>query len=128
MEWRLDGEGPIWAQMVENVKRGIVTGAYGPGERLPAVREMALEAGVNPNTAQRALTELERQGLVYAQRTAGRFVTGDAGTIERLRRELADGKVRAFLEDMEALGYSREEILSLIRDPRDVSGGERHEA
>ena len=74
------------------------------------------------------LTELERQGLVYAQRTAGRFVTEDTGTIQRLRRELADGKVRAFLEDMEALGFSREEILSLIRDPRDVSGGERHEA
>ncbi len=116
MEWKLDGEGPIWAQMVENVKRGIVAGEFGPGERLPAVREMALEAGVNPNTAQRALTELERQGLVYAQRTAGRFVTEDAGTIERLRRELADGTVRAFLEDMRALGFTREEIEQLISD------------
>ncbi len=118
MEWRLDGDGPIWAQMVENVKRGIVTGEFGPGERLPAVREMALEAGVNPNTAQRALTELERQGLVYAQRTAGRFVTEDAGTIRRLRRELADGKVRAFLEDMRALGFSREEIEQLISNQK----------
>lgn len=116
MEWNLDGDAPIWAQIVENVKLGIVSGAFGPGERLAPVREMAFEAGVNPNTMQRALSELERQGLVYTQRTAGRFVTEDDAVISAARAELADGKTRAFLASMAALGYTREEIAALITE------------
>ena len=114
MEWKLDGEAPLWAQIVENVKLGIVSGALSPGERLAPVREMAMEAGVNPNTMQRALAELERQGLVHSQRTSGRFVTGDTGIIERARGELAERKLRAFLASMAALGYTGEEIAKLL--------------
>lgn len=114
MEWRLDGEAPIWAQLVENVKRGIASGQYGPGDRLPTVRDMAVEAGVNPNTVQRALAELEREGLVYSQRTSGRFVTEDASAVAAVRKELAEAKTRAYLEAMADLGYSREEIVSMV--------------
>ncbi len=114
MEWRLDGEAPIWAQLVENVKRGIASGLYGPGDRLPTVRDMAVEAGVNPNTVQRALAELEREGLVYSQRTSGRFVTEDASAVAAVRKELAEAKTRAYLEAMADLGYSREEIVSMV--------------
>ena len=70
MQWQFSNDAPIYTQLIQQVKVGIVTGAYPPGERLPSVRDMATEAGVNPNTMQRALAELERDGLVYSQRTA----------------------------------------------------------
>ena len=75
---------------------------------------MAVEAGVNPNTVQRALAELEREGLVYSQRTSGRFVTEDASAVAAVREELAEAKTRAYLEAMADLGYSREEIVSMV--------------
>ena len=77
MQWQFSNDAPIYTQLIQQVKVGIVTGAFPPGERLPSVRDLATEAGVNPNTMQRALAELERDGLVYSQRTAGRFVTED---------------------------------------------------
>ena len=77
MKWQFSNDAPIYSQLIEQIKVGIVSGAFPPGERLPSVRDLATEAGVNPNTMQRALAELERDGLVYSQRTAGRFVTED---------------------------------------------------
>ena len=96
------------------MKAGIVTGAFPPGERLPSVRDMATEAGVNPNTMQRALAELERDGLVYSQRTAGRFVTEDNTMINAAKRSLAQRHVKTFLEAMLRLGFQKEEIIHLI--------------
>ena len=75
MLWKFDSSAPIYSQLVRHIQEAIVSGEFTPGDRLPSVRDMAMEAGVNPNTMQRALTELERDGLVYSQRTAGRFVT-----------------------------------------------------
>lgn len=77
MQWQFSNEMPIYSQLVEQIKIGIVSGMFPPGERLPSVRDLATEAGVNPNTMQRAMTELERDGLVYSQRTAGRFGSVD---------------------------------------------------
>ena len=79
------------------------------------MRDLATEAGVNPNTMQRALTELERDGLVYSQRTTGRFVTEDQAMIASAKRSLAERHIQAFLEAMTHLGYGREEILTLLR-------------
>ena len=93
---------------------GIAAGALSPGERLPSVRDLATEAGVNPNTMQRALQELERQGLVYSQRTSGRFVTEDREMIEAAKSALAAEQVRSFLDAMARLGYMRDDILRLI--------------
>lgn len=94
------------------------TGHSGGGalarERLPSVRDLATEAGVNPNTMQRALQELERQGLVYSQRTSGRFVTEDTDVIENAKSSLADEQVRSFLDAMARLGYLRDDILRLL--------------
>lgn len=115
MRWQFSNNAPIYSQLIEQVQIGIVTGAFPPGERLPSVRDLATEAGVNPNTMQRALMELERDGLVYSQRTAGRFVTEDRGLIESVKRGLAQRHIRAFLAAMEPLGYRREEILTLLR-------------
>ena len=114
MNWQFSNDAPIYAQLVGQIRSGIVSGALAPGERLPSVRDLALEAGVNPNTMQRALTELERDGLVYSQRTSGRYVTDDRGTIDSARQALAAQRIRAFLRDMESLGYQREELLPLL--------------
>ena len=116
MEWSFRDDLPIYSQLVEQIKRAIVSGGFQPGERLRSVRDMAAEAGVNPNTLQRALQELERQGLVYSQRTAGRFVTDDTRTIEACRRALAQGQLRAFTASMGQLGYDRAEILALLQE------------
>ena len=114
MEWRFHSDAPIYAQLVEGITLRIVTGVYPPGDRLPAVRELAVEAGVNPNTMQRALSELERENLVFSQRTSGRFVTEDREMIEEAKKTIADQRIRTFLKAMDQLGYSREEILRLI--------------
>ena len=80
-----------------------------------SVRDLAMEAGVNPNTMQRALAELERDGRVYTQRTAGRYVTEDQAAITQARHALAAERVRSFLSDMGRLGFEKEELLSLLR-------------
>ena len=120
MDWQFGGDAPIYAQLAEQIKQSIVSGALPPGERLPSVRDLAMEAGVNPNTMQRALTELEREGLVYSQRTTGRFVTEDQVMIEAAKRELAKKQVKIFLTAMTGLGYNAEEILVLVS--REITG------
>ena len=114
MDWEIRDDAPIYSQLVAQIKLGIAAGALSPGERLPSVRDLAAEAGVNPNTMQRALQELERQGLVYSQRTSGRFVTEETDVIENAKRSLADEQVRSFLDAMARLGYMRDDILRLI--------------
>ena len=119
MEWSFSSDQPIYTQLVDTIRQGIVSGALPPGARLLPVRELAAEAGVNPNTMQRALQELERAGLVYSQRTAGRFVTEDAAAVERLREDMAGRQVRAFLDTMAKLGYGRAEILARLGEETD---------
>ena len=116
MEWKFRSDLPIYSQLVEQIKLGIVSGNLLPGERLMSVRDMATEAGVNPNTMQRALQELERDGMVYSQRTAGRFVTENMQVIERAKKKFAEEQIRSFLEAMKKLGYQWEEILSLLKE------------
>jgi DNA-binding transcriptional regulator YhcF (GntR family) len=115
MIWQFNSGAPIYSQLIQQIKQGVVSGIFPPGERLPSVRDLATEAGVNPNTMQRALAELERDGLVYSQRTAGRFVTEDRDMIETAKRGLAAAQIQSFLTAMTRLGYEREEILALLR-------------
>ncbi len=114
MGWIFENDRPIYAQLADQLRLRIVTGEYGPGERIASVRELAAEAGVNPNTMQRALSELESSGLIYSQRTSGRFVTDDPERIREARKSTADKDVRLFLSRMKALGLSREEIMELL--------------
>ena len=122
MQWQFSNEMPIYSQLVEQIKIGIVSGMFPPGERLPSVRDLATEAGVNPNTMQRAMTELERDGLVYSQRTAGRFVTEDHAVIQAAKRDMAQRHIHAFLAAMLRLGYRREEIISLLEQEHQEEG------
>lgn len=106
---------PIYTQIVDGFKRIIFSGALAPGEKVPPVRELALELGVNPNTLQRAMSELEREGLLYTERTAGRFVTNDARLIATLREELITEVVKGFLEEITALGYAAQDVGEMIK-------------
>lgn len=123
MEWTFHSDQPIYAQLVEQLRLAIVSGEFVPGARLSSVRDMATEAGVNPNTLQRALQELERTGLVYSQRTAGRFVTEDTALIAREKKAVAGERVSVFLTAMEKLGFGPEEIISLLRENKEEDHG-----
>ncbi len=114
MKWSFASDAPIYAQLIEQIKVGVVTRVFAPGDRLPSVRDLAAEAGVNPNTMQRALAQLESEGLVHSQRTAGRFVTTDQAAIDEAKRALAARHVDTFLGAMARLGIEKEEALSLI--------------
>ena len=114
MTWSFTPDRPIYLQLQERIKLAIVSGLYPPGDKLPAVRDLAMEAAVNPNTMQRALMELEREGLVYAQRTSGRFVTEDGAVVEKIKNELAMALIDEFLEKMVAIGYDASKVASMI--------------
>ena len=116
MQWKFDGNAPIYTQLVDQMKLGIVSGEWIPGQRIPAVRELAVDAGVNPNTMQRALQELESRGLLQAQRTAGRTVTADDTALQALRRRRAGTLAAEFLHQMQALGLTEAEIENLLRE------------
>ena len=116
MAWNFNDNAPIYLQIVNTLKRNIASGAYPPGSRLPSVRDLALEAGVNPNTMQRALSELERSGLVNSQRTAGRFITEDADALLDLRKSMSEEIVSDFIARLRGLGMSDEQILDTVRD------------
>ena len=114
MIWDFQGDRPIYLQIVEQVQLRIVSGYYPAGSKLPAVRDLATEASVNPNTMQKALAELERKGLVYSQRTAGRFITEDKSMIEQIKQSLAREQVDEFLKKMQALGCTVGEVITLL--------------
>lgn len=119
MDWKFRNDLPIYSQLVEQIRLGIVAGEFPPGARLASVRDLATEAGVNPNTMQRALQELEREGIVFSQRTAGRFVTEDIAAIDRAKQSLAREQIRLFREAMGKLGYGREQVLALLREEKE---------
>ncbi len=114
MPWQFDNERPIYTQLLEKIRILIISGQYPAGSRLPSVRELASEAAVNPNTMQRALAELERSGLIYSQRTSGRYVTEDENLVQSIRNSVAQEKILSFFEEMKQLGYSREEVINLL--------------
>ena len=114
MEWQFDNSMPIYTQLINKIELAIVSGEYVRGQRLPAVRDLASEAGVNPNTLQRAFQELERLGLVYTPRSNGRFVTEDMTVIENTKQALARENIKSFMDSMRRIGYSREEIIRLL--------------
>ena len=116
MNWTFRSDLPIYTQLVDRFVQGIASGAMAPGARLSSVRDLATEAGVNPNTMQRALQELERQGLVYSQRTAGRYVTEDTERISSVRKTVARTELRRFLAAMNELGYDKNEIIKLFSE------------
>lgn len=123
MDWNFRNDMPIYTQLISQIKFGIVAGQLPPGQRMATVRDLAQEAGVNPNTMQRALQELEREGLVFTQRSNGRFVTEDVSIIEGAKITLAKQYIREFLDSMGRLGYEREAIISLLTGSEEEENG-----
>lgn len=111
MAWTFKDDRPIYSQLVEQIKIKIISGEWELGSRLSSVRELAEQAGVNPNTMQRALAELERDGLVHSKRTSGRFVTEDEDMIKGVREAVAAENIAAFMENMKRLGFTESEIM-----------------
>ena len=105
---------PIYVQLIDVIKLQIVSGKLKPGDKLKSVRDLAMEYGVNPNTMQKALAELEWDGLLYTVRTTGRYVTEDADLIGKLREQLAAERIQQFLKEMEQFGYSKQEMQQLL--------------
>ncbi|MCQ2583987.1 MAG: GntR family transcriptional regulator [Treponema sp.] len=124
MAWELDSDRPIFSQIVERIQLDIVSGVYKPGDKLPSVRDLAGVASVNPNTMQKAFAELERTGLVYSQRTSGRFITEDITMISDLKNSLAREKVVELIQHMKKLGFSKKEMVSFFESLIDEEGGE----
>ena len=116
MDWVFTDDRPIWQQITEQMTLRILKGEYPPGERLPGVRELAAQAGVNPNTMQRAMAQLEADGLAVGSRTAGRTVTQDAAVIEAAARARARAAVAECLRILEELGYSAEDALAFVKE------------
>lgn len=114
MAWIFDEKSPIYTQIANEVKLQIISQKRLVGEQLPTVRELAEEAGVNPNTIQRAYTELEREGMVYSQRTSGRFVTQDKDLIKAQRQDLAEQEILTFINKMTQIGFDKTELLKEV--------------
>ena len=115
MQWELRGDRPIYQQLVEKLTEQIVSGQLAAGEKVPPVRELAAQAGVNPNTMQRALAEMEREGLMFTNRTSGRYVTEDIEMIGKVREQIAGERITEFLSGMSQLGFTEQDIVALLK-------------
>ena len=114
MSWNLDSSRPIYAQIIEKVSLDIVSGKYQPGDKLPSVRDLAAQAGVNPNTMQKALSELERENLVHSARTSGRSITEEKSTNEKMSDDLANTQNYEFLNKMSLMVFDYEKTITLL--------------
>ena len=115
MDRSLEDNMPIYMQIMNRIRDAIASGELAAGDKVPSVREFASEFEVNPNTMQKALSELERSGLVYSLRTSGRYITEDADLLEKLKKEQAYSHILEFMEKMRQLGFSDDETLSLTQ-------------
>lgn len=114
MNYNFDNNVPIYIQLVDGIKKEIISGIMSPGERLLSVRDLAFKYKVNPNTVQRALSELEDLKLIYTERTNGKYVTSDVKLINKYKEKYANELVNDFISDMESIGINKEEIIKYI--------------
>lgn len=120
MQWKIDSSRPVYVQIMEHVRSAVLSNEYPPGSRIPSVRELAALANVNPNTMQRAMAELEQQGLLISTGTLGRFVTEDKAVIEALRQEAIRDAVKICVARFRELGLSMQEAAKLLSQEEEV--------
>ena len=116
MAWSFASDRPVYVQLAERLRKKIISSEYSAGEQIPSVRQLAAETAVNPNTVQRALAELEDEGLLEVRGTLGKFVTEDREIIERSRREQAKSLVRSFVASAAEMSIPTEELISMIQE------------
>ena len=115
MKYNFDNIRPIYIQIIEYVKLDIISNRLKKGDKIPSVREYALQMKVNPNTVQKALVELERDGLIYTERTNGKYVTNDDALINKIKEELIKNKIENLFNDLNNLGIDKQEIIEYIK-------------
>ena len=116
LAWEFSNDRPIYVQVSDQIVSGILTGTFKMGEKLPSVREFAIIASVNPNTVQKAMSELESVGLIETQRNTGKYVTQEGSIIEMARKKRGELLACEFLKNMAALGYTNEQIINLLQE------------
>ena len=116
MEWNFNNETPLYLQIIDRFKMDIANGSLKPGNKVPSVRELALSAGVNPNTMQKALSELERDGYLESRRTSGRFVADMGNQADSLKNDLAHKLCSEFCEGMSKVGFTPEQSLTVYEN------------
>lgn len=114
MSWNLNNAVPIYQQIQDRIKNDIISGKYLPGQKLPGVRDLATEASVNPNTMQRALTNLEQEGFIITLGTNGRVVTSDLDLIKDEKYTQFQSITMAYLQKVQSLGFSKQEASDRI--------------
>lgn len=115
MEITFDNNIPIYIQLLEYVKIFIISGTFGCGEKLPSVRDFSMTFKVNPNTMQKALNELEEDGLIYTERTHGKYVTKDPTVIEKLKDEYALTLAKSYFEGMQKIGLGKADSIKYLQ-------------
>ena len=115
MDFSFDNDRPVYLQLVEQLRASIVSGAFAPGQRLPSVRDLSAEAKVNPNTMMKALTQLESEGLVFTERTNGKFVTSDLVLLGRLKTETARALTLDYLSRLRELGLTAADGIDQLK-------------
>lgn len=116
IEFNFDNDRTIYIQLVDSLKKYIISGKIKPGDRLPSVRDLALMIKVNPNTIQRALSELEDASLIYTERTNGKFVTCDKEIIAKYKNDLIKKETDFYLSCMNELGLSKKEVIKYLKE------------
>ncbi|WP_336772727.1 GntR family transcriptional regulator [Paenibacillus sp. MMO-58] len=111
-----DNNMPIYIQIMNYVKKQIITGRLNPGDKIESVRDLALELQINPNTIQRTFQELEREGIVETRRGLGRFVTSRESTIMQIKKEMAGELLERFVQGMKELGFEKDDIVAIVKD------------
>ncbi len=116
MQWKFEGGSPVYQQIMDQIRHAVMAGEFPPGSRIPAVRELAAQARVNPNTMQRALSQLEQEKLLIAYGTTGRFVTNDEQVLEAIHQAEIKNVVRSCSRQLEAVGLSLQEAACLLQE------------
>ena len=118
MSFNFNNETPIYLQIIEHLKKLIISRQLLPNQRIMPVREMSLEYGVNPNTVQKALKDLEDLGLIYTESTNGKYVTNDENIISKIKDETINKMIGDFFYSMEQIGIDKNQTIDYIKGNR----------
>ncbi len=116
MAWKFTSDRPVYLQIAERIERKVLSGEYKAGEQIPTVRQIALEAAVNPNTVQHAFAQLESEGIIISKGTLGRFVTEETEIVEALRLQMAERLVEGLFKDLGELSITKEQVIKMIEE------------
>ena len=116
MAWSFSSDRPVYLQIAERIIKSVLSGEYPLGEQIPTVRQLALQAAVNPNTVQRAFQELENEGIIISKGTLGRFVTQDATVLKACKKRIAKQVINDFATNIKQLSITKDEVITMIEE------------